>query len=211
MIYFVLFILIMFAVSQIFGLHNIFNALRNYVDHSGFFGICIFILIFAFCVLFAVPVVLLIILTGSLFGLLHGIIISSIASTLGSGLAFIASRHFVRGFIFDVIGHNETFQKLNNLISHRGDIIVAIVRLVPFFPSNVMNYGFGLTHISFRTYLFWSWLCMLPEISILICGTHTILRIILEKKIPWLELNIFLIVTIILFLIVKQLRKSVSF
>jgi uncharacterized membrane protein YdjX (TVP38/TMEM64 family) len=214
-IFFISIVTTIFIISQIFGIHKGFNALKEIVEHTGIFGMFIFSVIFALAVLFSAPISLLTIATSSLFGISKGIIISSISATLGAGLAFLAARYFVRGFVFDFLSKNEKihdkFQKLNDYTIKRGDFVVAIIRLIPFFPGNVMNYGFGLTKISFWTYFFWTWLCMLPEIAMLSLGTHTVMKILLDKKIPWLHLNIFLIIGIILFLIVKKVRRKILF
>ena len=214
-IFFIGIVGIIIILSQIFGIHKSFGALKEIVEHTGVFGSFIFVVIFAVAVLFSAPISLLTIATGSLFGIYKGIIISSISATLGAGLAFLAARYFVRGFVFDFIAKNEKiqrkFQRLNHLTITRGDIIVAIIRLIPFFPGNVMNYGFGLTKISFKTYLFWTWLCMLPEIILLILGTHTVLKIVIEKKIPWEYISILLIIAIILFFLARRIRHRIKF
>src|SRR3970040_1243770 len=51
-----------------------------------------------------------------------------------------------------------------------GSVIVALTRLAPLFPFNLLNYGFGLTRIPFWTYVFWSYLCMLPGTILYVVG-----------------------------------------
>ena len=67
-----------------------------------------------------------------------------------------------------------------------GAIIVAITRLVPVFPFNLLNYGFGLTGVPFWTYVFWSWLCMLPWTILFVVGADTVTQALSQGRIPWL-------------------------
>ena len=41
-------------------------------------------------------------------------------------------------------------------------MFLAFTRLVPLFPFNLLNYAFGLTRISLRTYILTSFICMAP-------------------------------------------------
>ncbi len=65
-----------------------------------------------------------------------------------------------------------------------GAIIVAVTRLVPLFPFNLLNYGFGLTRVPFWTYLFWSWLCMLPGTIAYLVGTDAVILAVTTGELP---------------------------
>jgi uncharacterized membrane protein YdjX (TVP38/TMEM64 family) len=62
---------------------------------------------------------------------------------------------------------------------------VALTRLTPIFPFNLLNYGFGLTRVPFRTYLFWSWLCMLPGAFLYVVGADAVTKGVAQGKVPW--------------------------
>ncbi|HLA48141.1 MAG TPA: VTT domain-containing protein, partial [Nitrospinota bacterium] len=47
-------------------------------------------------------------------------------------------------------------------VEKNGWIFVAVTRLIPLFPFNLLNYSFGLTKIKFRDYAIASWIFMLP-------------------------------------------------
>jgi uncharacterized membrane protein YdjX (TVP38/TMEM64 family) len=96
------------------------------------------------------------------------------------------------------------------MVEEHGAMVVAITRLIPVFPFNVLNYGFGFTGVPFRTYVFWSWLCMLPGTILYVVGTDTILRGISEGKIPWLLVSVLLLAAIILAFLVSWARKKLS-
>jgi uncharacterized membrane protein YdjX (TVP38/TMEM64 family) len=78
-----------------------------------------------------------------------------------------------------------------SILAGFGAIIVAITRLVPLFPFNLLNYGFGLTRIPFLTYAFWSWLCMLPGTIVYLVGTDAIVRAATTGEVPWLIVGVF--------------------
>ncbi len=97
---------------------------------------------------------------GALFGPIWGTIIVSISSTIGAGIACLAGRFFVRGWVERRAGtHLDTIQEG---IKEDGWRYVAFTRLVPIFPFNLQNYVYGVTRINFWTYLFVSWVAMLP-------------------------------------------------
>lgn len=47
-------------------------------------------------------------------------------------------------------------------VAQQGLRIVFLLRLSPLFPFNILNYALGLTSIGFWSYVFASWLGMLP-------------------------------------------------
>jgi uncharacterized membrane protein YdjX (TVP38/TMEM64 family) len=205
----ILIILAAFIFFQVVGFHKTFIILKNYIENVGFLGLLIFCFIFAISGLIAVPMYFMTVIAGTLFGITKGIIISSIGSLIGAVLAFWIARYFAKNFIRRLFSKSKKFKKLNFIAMTKGNIIVAVMRLIPF-PAFILNYGFGLTKIPFKTYLFWSWLCMLPEIVILILGTDTIMKIFLAKQIPWLTATIFVSLSIILFFVVKKIKQKIT-
>jgi uncharacterized membrane protein YdjX (TVP38/TMEM64 family) len=60
------------------------------------------------------------------------------------------------------IQKNERLKKIDEGVKKHGWRMLMITRLVPIFPFNVQNYVYGITNISLGTYVFVSWICMLP-------------------------------------------------
>ncbi|PIX86577.1 MAG: hypothetical protein COZ32_02575, partial [Nitrospirae bacterium CG_4_10_14_3_um_filter_53_41] len=87
---------------------------------------------------------------------------------------------------------------------------VALTRLVPLFPFNLLNYGFGLTKIPFKTYLFWSWLCMLPATVLFVIGTDAIVKGVSEGKIPWGLIALAAGAAVLLGFLVQSARKRLQ-
>jgi uncharacterized membrane protein YdjX (TVP38/TMEM64 family) len=126
---------------------------------------------------------------------------------VGAGLAFLIARYVARERMVRRFSGNETFQKLDRMTKEHGAIVVAITRLVPIFPFNLLNYGFGLTAIPFRTYLFWSWLCMLPGTVLYVVGVDAVLSGLARGEIPWPLIAVAAAAAVSLIFLVKIARR----
>ncbi len=184
--------------------------LRDWIDSLGALGLLVYILIYIIAVVTAIPGSPITVLAGALFGSVIGVIVVSIGSTIGAGLAFLVGRYFARDAVARWLKDKEKFKKLDRLTEEHGSIIVAITRLVPVFPFNVLNYGFGLTRVKFWTYVFWSWLCMLPGTILYVVGADAVTKGLAQGRVPWPLIGVVAIVIIILTLLVRQARKKLN-
>ena len=125
---------------------------------------------------------------GALFGAGVGIVVVSVGATLGASLAFLVARYLARDWVVRRFSHKEAFQRLDRMTEERGAVIVALTRLIPLFPFNLLNFGFGLTRVRFGTYVFWSWLCMLPGIVVFVAGTDAVVQFLMGGRVPWVVL-----------------------
>lgn len=113
------------------------------------------------CVLF-LPGSVLTLGAGAVFGVVRGSIFVSIGATLGASVAFLIGRHFARDAIGRRVAANPTFAAIDEAVAREGWRMVLLTRLSPLFPFALLNYGFGITRVSFREYFLASWLGMLP-------------------------------------------------
>ena len=195
------------VLSYVFGIGEKLAALRGWIQALGALGPAVFILIYAGAVVAAIPGSAITIIAGAIFGSVLGVIVVSIASTVGAALAFLVGRHFARDATAKWLSKSEKFKELDDLTEKHGAIIVALVRIVPIFPFNIVNYGFGLTRVPFRTYVFWSWVCMLPGTVLYVVGTDAISQAIIQKRIPWPLIGAFIGVGILLVVLIKLAAK----
>ena len=130
-------------------------ALRDWIQGLGSLGLLAYTALYAAAVVAAVPGSVLSVGAGALFGARVGIVVVSIGATVGASLAFLVARYLVRDAIVARFSHQESFQRLDRMTEERGAVIVALTRLIPLFPFNLLNYGFGLTRVRFGTYVFW--------------------------------------------------------
>jgi uncharacterized membrane protein YdjX (TVP38/TMEM64 family) len=201
------FIIVILVLSYVFGIGEKLAALRGWIEALGALGPAVFILIYAGAVVAALPGSAITIIAGAIFGSVLGVIVVSIASTLGAAFAFLVGRYFARDAIAKWLSKRERFKKLDDLTEKHGAVIVALVRIVPIFPFNIVNYGFGLTRVRFWTYVFWSWVCMLPGTVLYVVGTDAISQAIIQKKVPWPLIGVLVGVGILLVVLVKFARR----
>jgi len=204
-------VLFCFALSQGFGSNQ---SIPEWISNYGIYAPLIFIIVYLAFTIAAFPMTIFGIIAGTLFGGIQGVILVSASSTLGCAISFLLARHFGRKSIEHWIAEfgGDGWKKLDKLSAHHGAIAVAIARIIPFFPYNLLNYAFGLTGIKFRTYLFWSWLCMLPGTIMVVIGSDVIVTALYEGRIMWEFVAVVLISTVILLGLIgitkKQLQTS---
>lgn len=204
----VIVVIALLVLARLFGLGERLGDLRDWIQGLGVWGFLAFIGIYVAATIAAIPGLALTIAAGIIFGSVMGTILVSISSTLGASLAFLIARYFARDSIAHSLSQNEKFAKLDKMTEKYGAFIVAFTRLVPLFPFNLLNYGFGLTRVKFWTYVFWSWLCMLPATMIYVVGSDAFTKAAAEGKIPW-ALILSLAAIIILLLIIGTFARKV--
>jgi pyruvate/2-oxoglutarate dehydrogenase complex dihydrolipoamide dehydrogenase (E3) component/uncharacterized membrane protein YdjX (TVP38/TMEM64 family) len=170
---------------RFFDLSSQLVAWRNWLKELGPLAPLAFFVIYIIAVLATVPNGALGIAGGVLFGSVAGVVLVSTAATAGAALAFLISRYFLLETTINWLGQNQHYQRLDRLMEEHGAIVVALTRLIPIFPSNFLSYGFGLTSVSFGTFVFWTWLCRLPIIIVYVVGADAITRALAGGDIPW--------------------------
>lgn len=207
----IILLLVVIAVVVLAGVFNLgqeLARLRGWIDSLGPVGPLVYVAIYIAAVVAAIPGSAITVIAGAMFGAVLGVILVSIASTIGASLAFLIARYFARDATASWLSGRESFRKLDDLTARHGAVIVALTRLVPLFPFNVLNYGFGLTRVRFWTYVFWSWLCMLPGTILYVVGADAVTRGLTQGKVPWDLVIIVALVAGILALLVWQARKK---
>ena len=203
-------IVTLLILARVLGLGEKLGALREWIRTLGAWGPLVFMVIYVAATVAAIPGSALTIAGGALFGSFWGVIVTLHAAVLGAGLAFLISRYFARESVVKWLGKNEKFQRLDKLTEEHGAIIVALTRLVPIFPFNLLNYGFGLTRVPFWTYVFWSWLCMLPGSILFVVGSDAIFRSVAEGRIPWPLVGVLLVAVAVLTVLVRFARRKLK-
>ncbi|MFH1379923.1 MAG: TVP38/TMEM64 family protein [bacterium] len=178
-------VIVVLILTKVFGLGDKISALKGWIDSLGVFGPVVFTALYIVAVVAALPGSVLTVGAGALFGSILGIILVSIGSTIGAALSFLIARYFARESAAKWLQRNEKFKKLDQMTEEHGAIMVAITRLVPAFPFNLLNYGFGLTKVPFWTYVLWSWMCMLPGTVLFVVGADAFTQGIEQGRVPW--------------------------
>jgi uncharacterized membrane protein YdjX (TVP38/TMEM64 family) len=89
---------------------------------------------------------------GAVFGVLRGTIFTMIGATLGASASFLIARYVARSAIERRIAGNPRFTAIDRAVGREGFKIVALLRLSPVFPFNLLNYSLGLTRVPFLAY-----------------------------------------------------------
>ena len=115
----------------------------------------LYIGLFVILPIFFFPVAILALAGGLLFGLGWGSVYTFIGAMLNCMLMFILARYIGRKRIESLI-HQRLSQvwqrRLAEAEGRKGFLLLVILRLIPAVPYNLINYAFGLTKMSFRTY-----------------------------------------------------------
>ena len=89
-----------------------------------------------------------------------GTILNIAGATLGATAAFLVARYVAADWVRQKAGTR--LEWLINGVEGEGWRFVALTRLVPLIPFNLLNYAFGATRVSLRDYVLASAVGMLP-------------------------------------------------
>lgn len=158
-------ILIVIGVASLKGFFSDINLpteeeISSFIEGYGNAGPLLYLLFYAIAPTLLIPSFPITMAAGLLFGTGWGIVLASIGSTLGTLLPFAISRSFARPYVEKHL--HGRMKVLDSNVERYGWIYLAITRLIPLFPFEALNFGFGLTKIRFVTYIVVSWLAMLP-------------------------------------------------
>jgi uncharacterized membrane protein YdjX (TVP38/TMEM64 family) len=203
-------VIALLVLARFLGLADRLGDLRDWIKSLGAMGALVFILIYVAAVVAAVPAAPISVAAAALFGSVWGVIVINIGATLGASLAFLVGRYFARNAVVNWLGRNEKFRRLDGLTEKHGAIIVALTRLVPIFPFNLLNYGFGLTRVPFWTYVFWTWLCIIPGTILYVVGADAVLQGVAQGKVPWTLVLAFVAALIFLTILVRFAKRRLQ-
>ena len=134
---------------------------RAWVEGLGALAPVVFILGYAVATVAFIPGSALTVAAGAIFGVVEGTIYTLVGATLGASAAFLLARYVARGAIERRISGNPRFAAIDKAVGREGFKIVALLRLSPVLPFNLLNYALGLTRVRFLHYLAAS-VAMLP-------------------------------------------------
>lgn len=158
--------------SEAFGFSGWLLFLQNLMQREGKVGYALFVILYAGTSLAMIPGTGMTLLAGLLFPPFVAIALSSAGALIASVLAFWIARRFARGRVERWLAGNEKYERYSSFVNAHEARVLIFLRLFPVLPQVTFNYVFGLTRISFVSYAFWSWLCLLPgtTLYVLIAG-----------------------------------------
>lgn len=165
---FVIMIVVLLSVIlafRVFGLGKFLN--KEYVTQSieaaGPYGPALFMAVYALATILFIPGTPLTIAGGAIFGPTYGTAYVIVGATVGAGIAFLFSRFFGEEFIAGYVEKKfKALKEWDNQIEENGFIVMLILRFVPIFPFNGLNFAMGLTKMKFRDYALGTFLGIIP-------------------------------------------------
>jgi len=134
--------------------------LETVVVSAGALGPLLYIAIYAAATTLFVPGALFGLAGGVLFGPVWGTVSNLAGATIGAALSFLIARYLAADWVARRAGG--FLQRLIAGVEAEGWRFVAVTRLAPFVPFNLLNYALGLTRIRFDQYVVASLVCMAP-------------------------------------------------
>lgn len=163
--------IVLFFIMIVFIFQSNLPYLIDKLDSLGIFAPVLFVSLYCLSSLLCLPTVLVVLAGGALFGPVFGTLLNILGATLGAASGFCISRYLKT----DRIGFSR-YQRAEQLIrkvEHQGWKSVAILRLTPLIPANLVNYGLGLTEIKFSHYLITTIIFLIPnKIMVSYCGYY---------------------------------------
>lgn len=138
------------------------KAVLDKLSGLGFAGMLIYVGLYITACLFLIPGSILTLGAGAVYGVVAGSVLVSVSSVLGAAAAFITGRYWARPWVEKRLEKHAKFSAVDKAVAREGWKIVLLTRLSPVFPFNLLNYAYGVTQVSFKDYLWASWIGMLP-------------------------------------------------
>jgi uncharacterized membrane protein YdjX (TVP38/TMEM64 family) len=120
----------------------------------------LYILLSIASAVFFVPRTIFAAAAGLLFGFWWGVLWATIGSTGGAILGFLLARYLGKG-----LADKAKWPLVAPAVraaEHGGWRTIALIRLIPFLPNGLVNYGLGITRVGLPSYTIGSLLGMLP-------------------------------------------------
>jgi len=205
LIFFVIAIILLFKYTSIRSYINA-TKLQEFIQSFGFWAPLVYIVIYAIAPILMFPGSILSLAGGLAFGPLWGTAYTALGATIGACGAFWVARIMGRGFVEKLAkGKSKTF---DDSAAEHGLQIILLLRLVPLFPFNALNYAAGLSKIKFKDYFIGTLIGIIP-------GTfaYVYLGSSLTNVLSWQFLSavaFFVVITVVITIVKKRKGKIVE-
>jgi uncharacterized membrane protein YdjX (TVP38/TMEM64 family) len=164
------FLLAMVVVGRVIDVGGQLEAARGWTEALGVLAPAAFVIVYVVATLLGVPGMPFTLLSPVLLGIGPAFVVMVVASAISAALAFLIARYLARDAFTERLAGTEGFARLSALVEEHHWAVIPVLRILPIAPFAVVNYGFGLTGISFWRYFAWSELAMVPMNAVLVLG-----------------------------------------
>lgn len=181
------------------------SQVMHWINGLGLIAPVIFLLLYCVATVAFLPTMVLTFAGGALFGPFFGTIFNLAGATIGASCAFMMSRYLFSDWFSEKKSHR--FNHLIAGVERRGWQFVALLRIVPIIPFNLVNYALGLTQIKFSHYVLTTFVFLTPfEIISTYCG-YAGMDLLIHPGQFYQGSGILLVLTLVFVLIFTQLYK----
>ena len=158
----IVFVGLVLVVLVYFDLHEQLVVLLEWIDAQGAMAAVYFILLMAAMVVLLLPGIFLTTGAGFVFGLIEGTVLVVVGTVMGASLAFLIARHLFGERASRFILRRSNLQVVSDEMARHDFKVVMLTRLIPFFPSKISNYFFGLTRFTIKGFVLGSLIGFIP-------------------------------------------------
>ena len=133
---------------------------KELITSFGVWAPLIFILVYIMGAVLFVPGTVLTLIGALVFGTWFGTLYTVIGATIGASAAFLIARYAGREFIAKLL--KGKLVKFDKGIEKNGLKVTLVLRLIPVFPFNVLNFGLGLTKVKLKHYVIGTFIGIIP-------------------------------------------------
>ena len=135
------------------------DAVQEAVASTGAWGPLVYVALHVVLTLVPVSKNLLAGIAGALFGLAGGVVLSWVGSMLAAVVTFAIARRLGREAVASLTGPR--IERVEDIMRHQGLVAVLVARLTPI-PFTIVNYGSGVSAVSWRDYVVGTAVGVLP-------------------------------------------------
>jgi uncharacterized membrane protein YdjX (TVP38/TMEM64 family) len=161
------------------------EATRTRVEPLGALAPGAFVVVYVVATLLGVPGMPFTLLSPFLFGPWPAVAVMIVASGGSAAAAFLIARYLARDAFVARLAGTPGFARLSALLEAHDWVVIPVLRILPLAPFAVVNYGFGLTTITFGRYLAWSLAGMIPMNVVLVLGADLFYTAATRGRVPW--------------------------
>ncbi|MFT4059011.1 MAG: TVP38/TMEM64 family protein [Legionella sp.] len=158
-IFFIILVLIT-LITTAFLFQKYSSEIILWVNQLGWLAPVLFLSLYCLATVLFLPTMMITFAGGVIFGPLAGTVLNLLGATWGATCSFLITRHLISDWVLQNKGTR--INKLIYEVEQKGWMSVAILRLFPIIPFNIVNYGLGMTQIKFRTYLITTFIFLIP-------------------------------------------------
>jgi len=137
--------------------------IKAYLGGLGLWSGLVFIIAYTIRPLIFFPTSIMTPLASILFGPVMGWIFAYVGENLSASVAFFTARYFGRNFIKE--RESSFIKKYDDKLRNNGFETVLILRLIPLFPFDFVNYASGLSAIKYVSYISATLIGVIPGLT----------------------------------------------